>query len=205
MHADNIDWADDMERWKNDPANRKLSKPGDDRTPPWRWIGCLNWTHPTTGVVSVPAEYIMASMMGGAAQVSTGKRQGTFKAQSQSGLMMTDFQLTLLNKSEPVQMADVVECKKMKTFKDNAEAVEALGFELFVKRARIGAAKHIRVRPRFDNWSVMGQITVTDPQITMTVLRNILEIAGTVKGLGDWRPGASKPGPFGRYEVKLST
>src|SRR6516164_8996576 len=42
MHADNIEWADAMEEWKNEPSNKAASKAGDDRTPPWRWIGCLN-------------------------------------------------------------------------------------------------------------------------------------------------------------------
>jgi hypothetical protein len=41
MHCDNVEWADEMGKWKDDKDNRKLSKPGDDRTPAWRWLGCL--------------------------------------------------------------------------------------------------------------------------------------------------------------------
>jgi len=76
MHADNIEWADLMEDWKNNPKNKAMSKAGEDRTPPWRWIGCLNYDDPKTGVVTLPSEYIMASVMGGAAQVPTRQGQG---------------------------------------------------------------------------------------------------------------------------------
>jgi len=41
MHADDIEWADQMERWKLDKDNKKNSKAGDDRTPAHRWIGSL--------------------------------------------------------------------------------------------------------------------------------------------------------------------
>lgn len=39
MHADNRQWAADMEAWTADPENKRSSKAGDDRTPAWRWIG----------------------------------------------------------------------------------------------------------------------------------------------------------------------
>ena len=48
MHADNIEWADEMEAWRTNPANKAKSKAGDDRTPPWRWIGSLNYNDPKT-------------------------------------------------------------------------------------------------------------------------------------------------------------
>ena len=40
MHSDNIDWADQMEAWKTDGANKKEKKAGDDRAPAYRWVGC---------------------------------------------------------------------------------------------------------------------------------------------------------------------
>ena len=54
MHADNIEWADSMEDWKNDPMNKAVSKAGDDRTPPYRWIGCLNYDDPEEGSCGEP-------------------------------------------------------------------------------------------------------------------------------------------------------
>ena len=203
MHADNIEWADKMEEWKNDPANKGKSKPGDDRTPPSRWMGCLNYDHPKTGIVTIPSEYIMRCMMGGAAEVPTGKGQKTFKSQSQSGILSVQFQWPLLVHGKPIRMADILAMSDM-TFREQMEAVESLGFSLFVKRAAIGGKKHIRVRPRFDHWSTTGELTVIDDAITDKVLGSILDISGRLKGMGDWRPSAKTPGPFGTFSVKVS-
>lgn len=201
MHADNIDWADEMEAWKNDPKNKVMSKAGDDRTPAWRWIGCLN--HDTQCVV-IPSEYIMSCLMAGAASVPTGKGQKTFKAQSQSGMLSDSFCWPLLVNGSVIPMSEIIKLRTVETFKDHVDAVRALGFELFVKRAKIGTAKHVRVRPRFNNWSTRGELIITDKQITNGVLENILEISGTLKGLGDWRPSSPKsPGPFGTFEARI--
>lgn len=201
MHADNIEWADLMEAWKNDPKNKKRSKAGDDRTPPWRWLGCLNHDGK---VITIPSEYIMRCLMEGAAQVPTGKGQKTFKAQSQSGLFCSDFHWPLLVKGKTVSKDDLFALRDDEfTFLDQVEAVEKMGFSLFVKRAKIKQSKHIRVRPRFDAWSTEGQITITDSQISKEVLAQIFQISGQYKGLGDWRPGAKTPGPFGMFEAKV--
>lgn len=204
MHADNIDWSDRMEAWKNDPKNRSMSKAGDDRTPPWRWLGCLNYDDPKTGIVTIPSEYVMRAIMGGAAEVPTGKGKKTFKAQSQSGLLCRDFHWPLLIDGEPIQMAKVNECLRLEEgFSAQKEAAKALGFSLMVKRAKIGASKHVRVRPLFERWSTHGDIIIVDQQITIEVLKQILEYAGKLKGFGDWRPGAPTPGPFGMFTATV--
>ncbi len=203
MHADNIDWADKMAAWKNASANKAASKAGDDRTPPWRWVGCLNYDDPKAGVVTIPSEYIMRSIMGGAAMVSTGKGKSTFKSLSQSGLLCAEFHWPLLVQGKPIAMLDVNAALAMETFEEQKELAEMLGFSLFVKRAKIGTSKHIRVRPRFDEWSVAGEIMITDKLITRAVLSEILDNAGRLKGMGDWRPGAPTPGPFGTFTATV--
>jgi hypothetical protein len=203
MHADNIEWADLMEEWKNDPKNKKFSKAGDDRTPPWRWLGCLNHDGK---VITIPSEYIMRCIMEGASQVLVpgGKSGKTFKSQSQSGLFCADFHWPLLIKGKLISKEDLFALRDDEfTFRDHIEAVEKMGFALFVKRAKIGQSKHIRVRLRFDNWSAKGQITITDTLITREILGQILEIAGQYKGLGDWRPGCKTPGAFGMFSAEL--
>ena len=203
MHADNIEWADRMEEWKNDPANKAVSKAGDDRTPPWRWIGCLNYDDPKTGVITIPSEYIMRNLMGGAAEVPTGKGRKTFKEQSQSGILSSAFHWPLKIRGKPVPMASINALMKLRTFAEHVAAVRDLGFSLFVKRAKIGSSKHIRVRPRFDDWSTAGELIILDDQITDKVVMNILEIGGRFKGLGDWRPSAKTPGPFGTFKASI--
>jgi hypothetical protein len=101
-------------------------------------------------------------------------------------------------------MAKINELMELETYKEHEATVEKMGFSLFKKRAKIGNSKHIRVRPRFDEWSTSGEITILDPQITLDVLRQILEISGRLKGLGDWRPGGKTPGAFGMFTAKVS-
>lgn len=203
MHRDNIEWADAMELWKKDPKNKAASKAGDDRTPPWRWIGCLNYDHPVTGVVTVPSEYIMSSIMGGATQVPTGKGKATFKSQSQSGLLCSEFHWPLMVDGKTIKMRDIQALRTLETFREQMEGAELLGFSLFPKRAKIRDTKHLRVRPRFDRWSVSGQIVIVDPQITLDILSTILDISGRLKGLGDWRPGSTKPGAYGMFTARV--
>ena len=89
MHWDNIEWADQMDAWKNDPANRKDSRAGDDRSPAWRWIGSCyhDGKH-----ITIPSDNLMRSMMEGGAMVPVpgGKNGKTFKAQTQSGMMVSE-------------------------------------------------------------------------------------------------------------------
>jgi hypothetical protein len=199
LHWDNVEWADRMDAWKADPRNKKLGKPGDDRTPPWRWIGsCYN----DGNLLTIPSENVMRCIMEGAAEVPTGRGKKTFKAQSQSGMMCKDFHWPLVVSGNLISIADVnVLGNDEFSFAYHLEAVKAMGFTLFVKRARIGQQKHIRVRPRFDNWAISGEIIITDSQITKELLQQILDVSGETKGLGDWRPGSKTPGPWGMFEA----
>jgi hypothetical protein len=201
MHSDNIEWADQMEEWKNDPANKKLSKAGDDRTPPFRWIGCL---YHDGNNVAMPSENIMRCIMDGAAQVPIGKGNKTFKATSQSGLVSLDPFFEFKTNGRLIPFSEIEAMMPLKTYKEHVDRAVQMGFSLFMKRARVGTAKHIRVRPRFDRWTCTGRMAITDPTITPKVLETILTISGQIKGLSDWRPGSRTPGSWGMFTVKLS-
>jgi hypothetical protein len=93
-------------------------------------------------------------------------------------------------------------------FASHVEMAELLGFELNVKRAKIGRAKHIRVRPMFREWKAIGTVTVLDEELsglTNDVLKIILNQAGALCGVCDWRPSSSSSGTFGKFspEIKL--
>jgi hypothetical protein len=203
MHYDNIEWADFMDRWRSDPANKKVSKAGDDRSPAWRWLGSVY--HDSQRVV-MPQENLMRSIMEGGAMVPVpgGKMGKTFKAQTQSGMMSVEPCWPLLVGGREIAWADIERLKDEQDFERHKEAVRALGFGLLVKRAKIGTSKHIRVRPEFPaEWQLRGHIAVWDEQITKDALQTILDFAGRYKGLGDWRPGGRTPGPFGTYEARV--
>jgi len=204
MHHDNIEWADFMDEWKTDPANKKGSKAGDDRSPSWRWLGCAyhDGTH-----LAIPQGNIMRAIMEGGAMVPVpgGKNGKTFKAQTQSGMMSVEPFWTLLIAGKPIAWKALEALKDQPKFVDHKKAAQKLGFDLLVKRAKIGASKHVRVRPQFAaGWQIRGSLAVWDEQIDERVLNDILEYAGQYKGLCDWRPGGRTPGPYGTFEAKVS-
>lgn len=200
MHADDVEWADTMDAWKNDPKNKKGSKAGDDRSPAFRWIG---HAYMDDDFVGIPADNLMRCLMEGGAMVPVpgGKNGKTFKSQTQSGMMVGEMYWPL---AAHIRTADVQALRTETDFAAHKERAAQLGFQLFVKRAKVGASKHIRVRPRFNSWSVSGSVIVSDDQITESVLRDIFVFAGRYKGLGDWRPGGRTPGTFGMFTAEIS-
>ncbi|MCP4342929.1 MAG: hypothetical protein GY799_29610 [Desulfobulbaceae bacterium] len=202
MHHDNIDWADFMESWFKDPANKKKSKAGDDRTPAFKWIG---YCYHDGNTVGVPQANIMRSIMDGGAMVPV-KGNKTFKAQTQSGMMSVDPFWTLITADgEAIKWADIEALKDVTAFSEHKKVVRKLGFDLLVKRAKVGTSKHIRVRPIFQTgWKLTGTLAVWDDQITETTLAQIFEYAGQYKGLCDWRPGSkTSPGSYGMYSAVI--
>jgi hypothetical protein len=206
MHSDNVDWADFMAEWKDSPANKKISKAGDDRSPSWRWLGTV---YHDGNVVVIPQANIMKSLMEGGAMVPVpgGKMGKTFKSQSQSGMMSVEPSWPLTIDGGPIKWSALEALRNVEKFTDHKTAAHDLGFELLVKRAAVGSSKHIRVRPQFAaGWQASGSIVVWDEQITEEALRDIFTYAGQYKGLGDWRPGApKKPGPYGTFEAEIRT
>lgn len=203
MHYDNIEWADFMEAWKVDPKNKKGSKAGDDRSPVWRWIGCCY--HDGKHLV-IPQANIMRALMEGGAMVPVpgGKMGKTFKGQTQSGMMSVEPNWLLTVGGAPIKWADVEEFKDIETFSEQREMARSLGFDLLVKRAKIGTQKHVRVRPVFSaGWKLHGSLCVWDEQIAKGSLEQILSYAGQYKGLGDWRPGGRTPGPYGTFDAEI--
>ena len=202
LHADNIEFADQLKRWRDDPHNKKLSVAGDDRSPAFTWLGCL-YEH--DGLVAMPSDNLMRCFMeaGAAVPVPGGKNGKTFKAQTQSGMMTTEPGWPLLVDGKTIDVVSLLKLQGEMDFALHRAAVEERGFSLFVKRAKIGTAKHVRVRPKFHRWTVSGRIDVWDTQITEGALRSILEYGGDYKGLGDWRPSGRTPGPHGRFCVEL--
>src|SRR3972149_313932 len=172
MHSDNIEWADKMEVWKNNPENRKHSKAGDDRSPAFRWLGSLYHDNER---VSIPSENLMACIMEGGAMVPVpGGRSGkTFKAQKQSGMIVAEPFWPLLVGGKEVPVASIMALLEEKDFQKHQDLAAKYKFTLFVKRAKIGASKHIRVRPRFDSWQASGRINAWDDQLTLPVLKDV--------------------------------
>ena len=199
-HADDVEAADDLEAWRKDPGNKSLSKAGDDRSPAWTW---LTYAYHDGEYLAMPQENIMASIMKAAANF-TMKGQKSFKAESMASIVIPAEYCRLIGPKGQVSVEKLQAIAQRPKFKEHADAVQDFGFKLFVKRAKVGQSKHVRVRPRFDDWRVEGQIDVDTNEIPEDTFRLIFEYAGNKCGLGDWRPSAPKsPGPYGRFTVKL--
>jgi hypothetical protein len=202
MHADSVEWTDQIKLWQKDPENKKVSIAGDDRSPAWTWIGAL---YHDGKVVAMPSDNLMTALRegGGMVPVPGAKGNKTFKAQTQSGLLVNEAYWPLIINGATIPVDEIKQLLNEEDFSRHQETAKRLGFELFVKRAAVNRAKHVRVRPRFDRWQVSGTISVFDEQITTEVLISVLDMAGRYKGLCDWRPSSKTPGPFGTFVTEI--
>jgi len=201
QHHDNIEWADQMEEWRSQPENKDKSRPGDDRTPAFQWLGTLyhdgEW-------ICLPTDNLKSVLKDAGAMLGTGKGTKTFKEQTQSGTLFPDefWPLEVGGKRVPVQ--PFFDRKETRTFAEYRKLAAAYAFGLHVKRAVInGKSKHVRVRPQFHEWKASGLMHVIDDQLTEPVLRTILTAAGRRKGLCDWRPGGKTPGSYGTFKADI--
>jgi hypothetical protein len=203
MHRDNIAFAEKIEAWRKDPANKELSVRGDDRSPAWTW---LSYVYHDTRHFGIDADNLMTMLREGGAKV-TAKGKETYKKQTQSGIMLDQQQFDLLVNGKQVPVAPFQALIGETNFLKHLEAAEAAGFELSVKRAKVGQAKHVRVRPMFRDWTATGSFTVLDEELsglTEPILKTILAQAGALCGLGDWRPSSPKSsGTFGTFQAEL--
>lgn len=200
MHWDNIEGSDELKAWRQAPENRNQSTPGDDRSPPWTWH---TYCYTDGEHVVMPQDNIMSALMSGGAQVIL-KKQKTFKELSQSAVLIaTEHCEFTFGQGKQLSVAQLAAMRDA-SFAKQADEVRRLGFRLFVKRAKIGNAKHVRVRPRFDSWQVRGELTVTSSDLPFETLETIFGYAGRA-GLCDWRPSSPKrPGPYGMFTAKLT-
>ena len=200
MHRDNIEWADEMQTWRADPKNKGLSRPGDDRHPAFTWLGAV---YHDGEYLALPADNIARCLMEGGAQtpVPGGRNGKTFKAQTQSGMMSRDAFWEFFSNGKRIPWASLAALMDRADVMAHRAVCRNLGFDLMFRRATIGKAKHVRVRPWFKLWSARGVISVWDDQITEAVLTTILAQCGSFKGLCDWRPGSKTPGPYGRFDA----
>jgi hypothetical protein len=200
MHADDVEWSDRMEAWRRQAkTNREASKAGDDRSPAWTWIGSLY--HDGQRLV-MPLANIMRALAEAGAMISVPGSRKSFKDRTQSGIMPLAVGWPLLVKGKEIPFSVIADLAEERDFGKHQQAVAKHGFSLLVKRARIGQAKHIRVRPMFEGWSAAGALRVMDDTITPEILQQILSSAGQLKGLGDWRPGGRTPGTFGMFTAE---
>jgi len=194
IHSDDVIAGDRLQQWRKDPTNKKSSVAGDDRSPAWSW---MTYLYHDNNVLTVPTDNLARCMVLAGTQITL-KKQTTMKSVAASGLFIHEIDMPIVGPMGTVPLSKIVAIEDM-SFAEQVNAVRSLGFDLFVKRAKVGTSKHVRVRPRFNQWSLSGVIEITCPDIREEHLRQMFEIAGTYKGLCDWRPSSPTPGKFGTF------
>lgn len=197
MHRDSVDEADRLMNWQRDPNNKGKSVPGDDRSPAWTW---QTYLYHDGKNVAMEWMNIMGAIRAAATQMIW-RKQKTFKEVSQSGMTIVEDFCDFFVQGKQISMDSIVPLREL-DFSEQSNAVRDLGFQLFVKRARVGTSKRVRVRPRFDSWKIRGTLDVSAEELTKPVLAQMLTIAGK-KGIGDWRPSSPSPGAFGQFDAKI--
>lgn len=54
-------------------------------------------------------------------------------------------------------------------------------------------------RPMLKNWELSFEIEFDESEIAPSIIKELLDIAGKIAGIGDWRP--AKKGAFGKFQV----
>jgi hypothetical protein len=204
MHANNIDFQARVKRWQKDVKNKPKQVPGDDRSPAFTYMGYIYEDH---GLFAIPSDNLQTCLREGGTKVETGKRGATFKRLTQSGMLVNEVAWPILVNGKQVSSKAYKDgLEEEEDFQLHEEKAKKFDFTLFVKCVRVGKARNIRVRPRFTNWSAEGTVTVHDDKvISQETLQQIFTAAGSLAGLGDWRPSSPvAPGPWGRFTAEVT-
>jgi hypothetical protein len=199
LHRDNIKWGERVKAWTSDPNNKKKSVAGDDRTPAWTWIG---YCYFASGQVVIDADNLMAMLRDAGKKCPAAKGKGSLKAATQSGIIVNEIGWPITVQNHTIPQKTIEACMDEEDFEKHELMAVSNDFELFVKRARVGTSKHVRVRPRFDVWSATGTITLLDDTLNKSI-EMLFQQAGQFVGVGDWRPGSPASGRFGMFSAKL--
>lgn len=76
-------------------------------------------------------------------------------------------------------------------------------YEIDSRRAVIQGNGVVRSRPKFPDWATVFTAEVDEDFVTVQIVMELLNIAGKVSGVGDFRPQCK--GMFGRYAAELLT
>jgi hypothetical protein len=211
MDRDNISYSERLVRWQKDPTNADQQVPGDDRAPAWGWLGKLHYDE-ATKLVGLPQSMLLACLRAAATTIPhpTAKGGKTLKELSQAGIQFTKTSFPLLvhrpqdGQWRPIPYDELAhKLGDELDFVVHEEVVKQFGFRLDVRRSKPQYNRsHVRVRPMFAPWRCVCEMRVMDDVLTDAVLMQMFEIAGSSKGIGNWRPSNGRAGSYGIFTVE---
>ena len=195
MHRDNILGADQVKNWREKNKKAADSVKGDDRWPIWTW---KTYLYHDEGKVVVPGENLTSMCSVGGTSIRVGR--GSLKKQAVSEILW-EMSYPLMVDGKEIKMTDIDHIEG--SFENHEKLVKEMGFLLHARRVRVGTSKHIRIRPQFPPGCYFeGTFTVRNQNILgESVLKDLFENCGQNVGIGDWRPGAGKPGRHGMFMI----
>ena len=203
LHNDNRVFGENVRVWQKAVENQNITVAGDDRAPAWAWIG---YTYHDESWLGINSDNLMTMLREGGTKVKL-KGKETYKKLTQSSIIIDDFLWPIVAQGKMISWPEFAQLEDNLNFPEHVQFARDHGFDLFVKPARVGSVKHVRVRPRFDNWSLSGTISVLDEEITgltQGILEEIFRAAGSFCGLCDWRPSSPRAsGRFGTFTAEI--
>lgn len=210
MDRDNISFAEEIVAWTKDPANADAQRAGDDRAPAWGWLGKLHYG--LDGLVGIPESMLAPCIRAAGAMIPhpTAKGGKTLKEPSQSGIQFVKTYHPLLLPTRegggwhPIVYQELYDKLRHEDDFAQHEAVgRSFGFIVDVRRAKPQYNRsHVRVRPMFGNWRCVCEMSITDDVFTDELVVKLFELAGTHKGIGNWRPSVGKAGSYGMFRAE---
>jgi hypothetical protein len=209
MDRDNISFAEEVVRWTKDPDNAEAQRAGDDRAPAWGWLGKLHYG--LDGFVGIPENMLGPCIRGAGAMIPHPTLRGgkTLKEASQSGIQFAQTSYPLfvptLDGWTPIAYEPLyAQLKEEEDFSQHEAVVKTLGFTLDVRRAKPQYNRtHIRVRPMLRSWRCVCGLAISDDVLSDDLVVKLFTLAGTHKGIGNWRPSVGKAGSYGMFGVEV--
>ena len=150
-----------------------------------------------TGKPGIKLEYITACLVTAGRNVKIGKKQIS-TAETTTVFAFLDFKGATFFPFEPVD--------KTKFTKEDLEKLHPEGWIMDMRRGVLnGVGKKSAVgivRPLFKHWQIKLRVEINQSAVDgadESIVKQLFESAGTMVGLGDFRP--SKRGPFGMFEI----
>ena len=99
-------------------------------------------------------------------------------------------------------LAGVILLDEWVTFLDPVEKTPIHEYEVDTRFVKIGTARIPRSRAKIPEWIAEFSVEFDEDLIDETAILGLLELAGKMIGIGDYRPSTGG-GPFGRFSAEL--
>jgi len=136
----------------------------------------------TEGYLYIPSQNIFRSMIDAGIYIKIGRKNFTT---SKSSLVPSFMEIPMTNLVIPI----LVDGKKTKDFEVDTRSVVNPGTNM----------RNIRHRPIFYKWALQFDIEYNEKEVSEKTVRELVDIAGTKIGLGDFRP--ARKGSYGKFVV----